>query len=298
MKIIIPADIDKILTYLVDTFKDKEFTLYGKTRIVGEEVHLEKLFVPNQESTSSTTDADPDQLIDELDEAGEGAELEHWNMWIHSHHTMGAFWSGTDDEQMRAFDKGGKHFFHMVMSSGAKKRLACFTQYKPFHVRLNDVSIEVSEENENPELTELSRQLDELLEKINELSDSIPEEAVKIEKELDEKNKTPKVIIIDKKVDKKDNLVENWGVPYSVASKIDRDKRIIELKLETVNCPLLCPCLRCAELGHLIILNRLTDKYVKSKSVRKWRTNGHKTDCECEICTAGKHINKIRLLYL
>lgn len=44
-----------------------------------------------------------------------GLPMGEYNCWLHSHHSMAVFWSGTDDAQKQSFDSGGrKHFFHVV----------------------------------------------------------------------------------------------------------------------------------------------------------------------------------------
>ena len=115
MKIHITNKTKGTIDKLIDEFPSKEFTLFGKTRVEGDEVHLIDIRVPNQTSTGGDTEVDEDeisQFLNELIDAGE--DPRDWNMWIHSHHSMGAFWSGTDTTQMDSFDIGGPEFFFHV----------------------------------------------------------------------------------------------------------------------------------------------------------------------------------------
>lgn len=141
MKFFIPHELGQIIIHLTKSIPE-EYTLFGKTKIEGELVTLVDIRVPNQESTHGDTEVSPDNMekfMMELLDSGENPK--DWNMWIHSHNTMGAFWSGTDTSQMQSFNSGGPDFFfHMVVSTQGS-RAAC-TMYKPFNMMMDEVAIE------------------------------------------------------------------------------------------------------------------------------------------------------------
>jgi hypothetical protein len=143
MKLLIPESYRAILYSLVDEFRD-EFSLFGKTSITEDGNHiLEDLCVPKQTNSSCATDVEADDFMDlaqELHEKGE--DLANWNLWIHSHNTMRAFWSTTDTDQMEDFCKGRDYMLHLVISSHeTQDHQAAITQYKPY--RLDNLDIEV-----------------------------------------------------------------------------------------------------------------------------------------------------------
>ena len=150
MQIIIPAEISASLHKLCRHYENKEFTLIGKSRVEGENVYLVDFRVPHHESDSVNTEMtqeDQEKFYDEL--IAEKENPVEWNFWIHSHHTMGVFWSGTDKEQMSEFNTGAPDmFFHVVISAKDDEKVeyrgAC-SIYKPFEVIQDDVEVVVGE---------------------------------------------------------------------------------------------------------------------------------------------------------
>lgn len=73
-------------------------------------------------------------------------KMGEYNVWIHSHHSMAVFWSGTDNAQKQSFDDGNaKHFFHIVTNydkSWNPWYKWALTFYKPMNVEL-EVDVEV-----------------------------------------------------------------------------------------------------------------------------------------------------------
>jgi proteasome lid subunit RPN8/RPN11 len=284
MKIIISNKLDKILKHLVKK-NPREFTLYGRTRIEGEDVYLEEVRVPFQESTFSSTDADQDTFVDEL--AEEGLDPLNWNMWIHSHNSMGAFWSGQDKEQMYEFNKGiTQHFFHMVMSE--KGRKACYTLYKPFLIEIDELPIEV-QELDNPEVIELIKQREDIEKKIEELNSSLPEETNTLQELLDERNSKKSY----SKDYTKDDGFEDLYKPKSTVDVLNHKERKNEIKrLQNIckyhNHGVDAECLICDRLDNLYILDSLPDKYVSKTTLDEWYNTTHSQTCNCNICRGGQ----------
>lgn len=157
MKIIISHKLKKIIDSLVG-LNHREFTMFGKTRVEGQEVHLIDIRIPEQTSSTGATEVSPNELDLFLTELlSEGEDPEHWNMWIHSHNTMGAFWSATDKAQMQSFDVGPSHFFHVVASTKGYK--GAFSSYKPFKFENEDVPVVFGQDIEDPRIQEIQNQL-------------------------------------------------------------------------------------------------------------------------------------------
>lgn len=141
MKIVIEKVLmDKIRALVLST--PEEFTLMGKTKLVDGNIELIDFRIPKQSSNASTTEVSASQIIDfvnELDDVGENPA--EWNMWIHSHNTMGVFWSGQDLKQMEEFNMGPAWFAHLVVNTTTQR--GAVTQYKPFAIGNEDVPVEI-----------------------------------------------------------------------------------------------------------------------------------------------------------
>lgn len=111
MKIIINQKVYEEVMYLVDKC-DKEISGLGKVKIIGDEVHIVKQYLLDQEVTATTTDIDEDAVSKLLYEAHQDGGLEEGELlwWWHSHVDMGVFWSGTDHATIKEFGKNGRIF--------------------------------------------------------------------------------------------------------------------------------------------------------------------------------------------
>lgn len=299
LKIVIPADLDQVLRYVTNEFK-KEFTLYGKTELVGNEIRLIDIRVPKQESTSTTTDADQESFTNQLLDGGE--DPSEWNMWIHSHHTMSAFWSKTDNDQMESFNTGAPPYFsHMVLST--KGRKAAYTMFKPFYIKADNIKIEI-EESSNVAVEELKVQLKEILDKIEDLESEKPPMAEVIKQELIEKNKEPEPPE-PKRIPKNNNnphmsmeeyfeeLDSEWNTStYDIYNKVSRIARISALAPQVQN-HRNCQCQKCWELSALRDLCQFKDKFVSPKRHKEWFTSSHEHDCKCKTCRVGRTIHRL-----
>lgn len=188
MKFVIPYKLNRILKILVEK-NAREFTLFGKTRIVGEEVQLLDIRVPNQRSSVADTEVSSENLVEFMEKLLEdGENPKDWNMWIHSHNTMGAFWSGTDTAQMKSFNCGPDFFFHMVMSTTGAK--GAMTMYKPYDLENIDIPVYVRTltAEEHPEIFTLQEQIEALTKRRDELTAAIAPEVDTLLKEIEDKN--------------------------------------------------------------------------------------------------------------
>ena len=266
MKIIIPHKIDKILKKLTKNF-DHEFTLFGKTKIIGSEIHILDIRVPVQESTGVDTEVSQDDLEKFLLELVEDNENpKDWNMWIHSHHSMSAFWSGTDRQQMSSFNTGGpEYFFHIVLSNNGRRAAA--TLYKPFNVFVDEVEMSIEEATEQELLEEIEQNgvLENLKRERAELEKKIREEEGKCDtdtsyfiEELEKKNTKPVHKWLDWKNKEWDRETMEW----------------VEKKPEEADDP------------SLPLSPKKRRKKIKARIEQLTTvTTGHRKECLCEDCT-------------
>lgn len=74
--------------------------------------------------------------------------MSEYCVWLHSHHSMRCFWSGTDEAQKQSFNNDDrKHFFHIVTNYDSNTKepwyLWALTFYKPFKLEfVGDVTVE------------------------------------------------------------------------------------------------------------------------------------------------------------
>jgi hypothetical protein len=100
----IPAHIFDEIDYYVQSTKEE---ISGMGRIVrdGNTLRVTKIYLPKQENTGSTTDLDEDAMASLMYESRD--DEGDLNFWWHSHNTMPAFWSGTDDATITDLGSNG-----------------------------------------------------------------------------------------------------------------------------------------------------------------------------------------------
>lgn len=267
MKFLIPHHLKATLDKVVEHYKDTEFTLYGKSRIIDGNVVLVDVKVPNQRSSGAYTEVDEDakeeftnRLCDERE------DLKHWNIWMHSHNTMGAHWSGTDLEDMQKYDNGVQpHFFHIVLSTRGWK--AAYTAYKPFRVTIKDVDIVYLEPSEQDikvdpkmfkEIVKIEKtvkkaetKIEDYKAKISELEDNVL--GLEEEKEVLENIETPLTKVLKKELKERNKAFaakrpfKNF---FTSEKKLKKEKKKLQKQFdkaikETIKHKLDCVCKPC-----------------------------------------------------
>lgn len=148
--LLIPLRMKNILDYLVKN-KSLEWSAWGRIIKVDEELKptfkLVDIDFPKQTNYSSITEIEGDDLID-LTATKPKEERNEWKLWIHSHHTMGAFWSCTDRTQMESFGSTSYMMSLVVSTTGYK---AAFNLFNPLRadfdmeIIIEDLIIDESE---------------------------------------------------------------------------------------------------------------------------------------------------------
>ena len=94
IQIQIKRDVDDKIRWLTANYKE-EISAFLTGDIKDGKIIIDGLLFPHQDVTSGSVDTDAKSLIKLRKEYGDECIriIGHW----HSHNTMGAFWSGTDD---------------------------------------------------------------------------------------------------------------------------------------------------------------------------------------------------------
>ena len=137
---------DKILGYAEEAYSSEKSEIGGMSVMVedkdGDWV-LEDPVILKQEISSGNTVLDKDALaVYYTKQAGKMGKKNFRFCWWHSHHTMSAFWSGTDKIAIDEFDEGDFSFALVVNLKGEYKFRVSI--WKPFAVH-EDTELEILE---------------------------------------------------------------------------------------------------------------------------------------------------------
>jgi hypothetical protein len=125
----------------------KEIGGLGLIKIVGDEIHVTKVFLLEQEVTGSETELSDEATVKLMAEAmtPENMQKGTLNFWWHSHVNMGTTWSGTDHNTMEKLGKRG-YFLSMVLNKSGSRR-CCYTQGAVGHypmLKIDDLPITIT----------------------------------------------------------------------------------------------------------------------------------------------------------
>lgn len=146
-EIVLQPHVSERIEWLTHNY-DKEISAWLTGELKDNQVIIDGLLFPHQEVGSASVDTDTKQLIKLRKEYGDECKriIGHW----HSHNTMGAFFSGTDDKFMEEHTNGRELRVFLVTSThGNKARLE---MRKPFRLSINDINI--IQKKDNPQLEE------------------------------------------------------------------------------------------------------------------------------------------------
>ena len=116
---------DKILGYAEEAYKTEKSEIGGMSVMVEDKDGdwiLEQPVILKQEISSGNTVLDKDALADYYTRQAMKMGKKNFRFcWWHSHHTMSAFWSGTDKTAIDEFDEGDFSFALVVNLKGEYK---------------------------------------------------------------------------------------------------------------------------------------------------------------------------------
>lgn len=243
MKILIPENLKVIIDTLVTEFPSDEWTMIGKTQYDKGNIRLLDLRAVKQNSTGGTTVMTADEEYEFIKELKKDHENpKNWNLWMHSHNTMGAFWSGTDTQNFKDWNKGQDYMVHVVVSTRGYK--GALTQYKPFEITNDDVEIEFEPfilPEEPREIAELKISRKNIYDKWKTVDDKIKEWEESVKAPNARKMEELKKELKDKNIVTKYTNDNKWNSP-----------RVKYLETATKNHKYTCKCKLCKEYYKLL----------------------------------------------
>jgi len=144
MKVILPLSVkDKLKCYVEGV--DAEISGIGKIEFSedGSECRIIEIEILTQEVSSATASLEGSSLSKFITEkTRKGESLEGWNLWWHSHDTMGVFWSGTDTGTMDG-NPMGMPFMLSLVTNKSNEFHCRFDVYEPTKMHLDDLDFEI-----------------------------------------------------------------------------------------------------------------------------------------------------------
>lgn len=205
MQIIINNDVATKLKYYTQ-LANGEISGLGKSAINEDgDIVLTQIKLFKQTCSSSNTDIDDEALAKfmiELNEANESPK--DWNVWWHTHDTMGVFWSITDDTTIKNHSQNMDYLISIVTNKDNeyKGRVDIFpSNNSPFKIEMKPITIDTeilllvdAEEQEQKEekIKKLTETKDKITQQIKDLDNILfddPEMEKICKTEIEEKVK-------------------------------------------------------------------------------------------------------------
>lgn len=158
---------NKIINYAGIAYKDFKSEIGGMSVMVEDaegDWELKDPVILKQVITAANTHLDKDELAMYYTKAAKKYKNKNFRFcWWHSHHTMGAFWSGTDTDTIEEFNEGDFSFALVVnLKEEYKFRVSV---WKPFEVHKDVDLVVIGNEKKFPK---------KLVDEVNKLC-SVPE---------------------------------------------------------------------------------------------------------------------------
>lgn len=206
------------MKYYVDSV-NAEISGVGKTRMEGEDIYVEDVIIFKQKCSGAHTDLDQEdemRIMFERDQRGESSK--DWNLWWHSHNTMGVFWSSTDNNNIVDQAGGGSYLLSIVTNKKGqfKTRFDIFPKdVSPLHIV---TYYKVQDDIETiiiPQSTDPVRQaeLQKFIEEVN------------AKQELDDLETDKKYKIVSDEIDEQIKQLEAAKVEQDRLCTLDKDTR-------------------------------------------------------------------------
>lgn len=217
-----------------------EWTAYAKAEKTGRNAfHLTDLILPYQENTSGTTEVNA--TAQEIDGKKFDPTLEwrtrdrkiedpqtwrgpEWNVWIHSHNTMSAFWSGTDwTEINNMMEERSEPFLCIVVNASMEYQAL-------IGIPALDLTFEVEIESYEPTITELLKKKKEQQELILKRWQYLVESTKDLETKLEKYEIKPIVPVYKQQTSYNNfgfyNQQENWEAQCDFVEELKKDTTI------------------------------------------------------------------------
>ncbi len=165
MKLVLPYNIKEQLRLYVHSL-DNEISGFGKIEFSEEEdtCTVTELKIFKQEVSGGSSDLDGQsiaQFITERVKAGES--LGGWNLWWHSHNSMGVFWSGIDTGTMDVNPLDAPYMVSLVTNNKGEYR-ARIDLYEPTHMFVDELTVVEEYPQDNSLQAQIEKEVKELVE--------------------------------------------------------------------------------------------------------------------------------------
>lgn len=139
LKVKVNKDVDDKINWLTANYAD-EISAFLTGELKDGVLTIDGMLFPHQDVSSVSVDVEPKNLIKLRKEYGDECLriVGHW----HSHNTMTAFWSGTDDTFINQYSKT-KDLCVFFVSCTTSKHLVKLTMTKPFEMSIDKLPYEV-----------------------------------------------------------------------------------------------------------------------------------------------------------
>lgn len=150
MKIILTSQTYLKLKYYV-LGCDDEISGIGQSQYVNQDtIKITDIVIFKQDVSGGSTDLNKDEMANFLSEKlKRDGDASDWNVWWHSHASMGTFWSGTDDDTIKSFLSDG--YIIALETNHKLDFIARIDVFKPFKHTIEDIDVEIDIE-EDPRL--------------------------------------------------------------------------------------------------------------------------------------------------
>lgn len=142
-EILISKELEDKINWLVNNY-DKEIGAWLIGEITNERIIIEDFLIPNQEVSGASVDTSRKALVELRKEYGDKCRriIGHW----HSHNTMGASWSTTDEDFMKEFIAPRERAVFIVSSQQDKHKVR-LELTKPFKMSLDELEYKIPYED-------------------------------------------------------------------------------------------------------------------------------------------------------
>lgn len=144
MKLILEERVNLLLNQAAEYRPNLEVGGFGHTRVDGDDIIVDDIFIPNQIVQGAHTDISVDGLDQLMMHAASRNEtVDQWHLWWHSHSTMGTFASGQDESTLKQqalwFDS-----WAVGLVINVKHERHCWVVIeKPFRLKIEKVEVNV-----------------------------------------------------------------------------------------------------------------------------------------------------------
>lgn len=124
-----------------------EISVLAYVRYSNDGIHIEKMYLPKQKNTGSTTEMDSEDVGAWItSEAALGENVGLILSWIHSHNDFGVFWSATDESNIARLGTT-MDIVYSIVTNKKEEKLGRIDIFKPFKARVDNVPVYIEAEH-------------------------------------------------------------------------------------------------------------------------------------------------------